>query len=60
MDVNYNFKHFNIIIYWDCVGQRVGRGGVEISDEICFRLVRSRAIIPKFRIMAYVYSTHVL
>ena len=25
---------------WYCVGQRVGRGGVEILDEIYFRLVR--------------------
>ena len=25
---------------WYCVGQRVGRGDVEFSDEICYRLVR--------------------
>jgi hypothetical protein len=25
---------------WYCVGQRVGRGGVGFSDEICFCLVR--------------------
>ena len=25
---------------WYCIGQRVGRGGVEFSDEICYCLVR--------------------